>query len=60
MKDTFPGKIRENYPLVPYHREDSMLFPRNRWRQHSSFLASTDVFPAKPRHQWEAGIKAGL
>ncbi|MBL7732045.1 MAG: hypothetical protein JNM88_12765, partial [Chitinophagaceae bacterium] len=46
--------------LVPYHREDSMLFPRNRWRQHSSFLASTDVFPAKPRHQWEAGIKAGL
>lgn len=39
---------------------DSTQIPDRRMKQHSEFLSGTYNFPAKPRNQWEIGIKAGL
>ena len=39
---------------------DSSQIPQRRMPQHSEFLSGTYNFPAKPRNQWEIGIKAGL
>ncbi len=43
-----------------YDVKDSSLIPSKRLAQHSEFLNGTYNFPAKPRNQWEIGIKAGL
>ncbi len=43
-----------------YDVKDSSLVPGKRMPQHSEFLNGTYNFPAKPRNQWEIGIKAGL
>ena len=43
-----------------YDVKDSSLVPGKRMPQHSEFLNGTYNFPAKPRNQWELGIKAGL
>src|SRR6266705_5042936 len=40
--------------------EDSSVIPTKRMPQHTEFLNGTYNFPAKPRNQWEIGIKAGL
>src|SRR5258706_4502363 len=39
---------------------DSSQIPKKRMAQHTEFLNGTYNFPAKPRNQWEVGIKAGL
>ena len=39
---------------------DSSQIPKKRMPQHTEFLNGTYNFPAKPRNQWEVGIKAGL
>ncbi len=39
---------------------DSTEIPQKRMPQHAQFLAGTENFPAKPRNQWEIGIKTGL
>ena len=39
---------------------DSTEIPKKRMAQHTEFLNGTYNFPAKPRNQWEIGIKAGL
>jgi outer membrane protein OmpA-like peptidoglycan-associated protein len=39
---------------------DSTQIPKKRMAQHTEFLNGTYNFPAKPRNQWEIGIKAGL
>jgi outer membrane protein OmpA-like peptidoglycan-associated protein len=39
---------------------DSSQIPQKRMPQHTEFLNGTYNFPAKPRNQWEIGIKAGL
>jgi outer membrane protein OmpA-like peptidoglycan-associated protein len=39
---------------------DSSQIPKKRMPQHSEFLNGTYNFPAKPRDQWEIGIKGGL
>src|SRR5215216_6662891 len=39
--------------------QDSSLVPAKRMPQHTEFLNGTYNFPAKPRNQWEIGIKAG-
>jgi outer membrane protein OmpA-like peptidoglycan-associated protein len=39
--------------------EDSSVIPAKRMPQHTEFLNGTNNFPAKPRNQWEIGIKAG-
>ncbi|MCB0739959.1 MAG: hypothetical protein KDB92_02645, partial [Chitinophagaceae bacterium] len=43
-----------------YDVKDSSVIPDKRMPQHSEFLNGTYNFPAKPRNQWEVGIKAGL
>jgi outer membrane protein OmpA-like peptidoglycan-associated protein len=51
-----------NYAQVggSYDLTDSSLIPSKRMPQHSEFLNGTYDFPAKPRNQWEVGIKAGV
>jgi outer membrane protein OmpA-like peptidoglycan-associated protein len=39
--------------------EDSTVIPAKRMPQHTEFLNGTNNFPAKPRNQWEVGIKVG-
>lgn len=39
--------------------EDSSVIPSKRLPQHTEFLNGTYNYPAKPRNQWEVGIKAG-
>jgi outer membrane protein OmpA-like peptidoglycan-associated protein len=41
----------------PY--EDSSVIPSKRMPQYTEFKAGTYDFPAKPRNQWEVGIKVG-
>ena len=43
-----------------YDVKDSSVVPDKRMPQHSEFLNGTYNFPAKPRNQWEIGIKGGL
>ena len=42
-----------------YDVKDSSLVPSKSMAQHSEFLNGTYNFPAKPRNQWELGIKVG-
>jgi len=43
-----------------YDVKDSSVIPGKRMAQHTEFLNGTYNFPAKPRNQWEIGIKTGL
>ncbi len=43
-----------------YDVKDSSLVPSKRMPQHTEFLNGAYNFPAKPRNQWELGLKAGL
>ena len=43
-----------------YDLQDSSLIPSKRMPQHSEFLNGTYNFPAKPRNQWEIGLKGGM
>jgi len=40
--------------------EDSSVIPAKRMPQHTEFLNGTNNFPAKPRNQWEVGVKGGM
>jgi outer membrane protein OmpA-like peptidoglycan-associated protein/opacity protein-like surface antigen len=42
-----------------YDVKDSSVVPDKRRAQHTEFLNGTYNFPAKPRNQWEIGLKAG-
>src|ERR1700743_401801 len=42
-----------------YDVRDSSLIPTKRLAQHNEFLNNTYPFPAKPRNEWEIGIKGG-
>jgi outer membrane protein OmpA-like peptidoglycan-associated protein len=42
-----------------YDVRDSSLIPTKRLAQHNEFLNNAYPFPAKPRNQWEIGIKGG-
>src|SRR6478752_4663411 len=46
--------------VTSYDVQDSSLIPRKRLPQHNEFMNNTYPFPAKPRNQWEIGIKGGL
>ncbi|OQY94171.1 MAG: hypothetical protein B6D37_09205 [Sphingobacteriales bacterium UTBCD1] len=50
----FGQKVGSSYDV-----KDTSLIPTNRMPQHTEFLNGTYDFPAKPRNQWEVGIKAG-
>ncbi|HVG14769.1 MAG TPA: OmpA family protein [Chitinophagaceae bacterium] len=43
-----------------YDASDSSIVPSRRMPQHTEFLNGTYNFPAKPRNQWELGVKGGL
>jgi len=43
-----------------YDVKDSSLIPASRQPQHNEFLNNAYPFPAKPRNQWEIGIKGGI
>lgn len=43
-----------------YDLRDSSLIPARRIPQHNEFLNNAYPFPAKPRNEWEIGIKGGL
>jgi outer membrane protein OmpA-like peptidoglycan-associated protein len=43
-----------------YDVQDSSVIPSKRLPQHSEFMANNYPFPAKPRNQWEIGLKGGL
>jgi len=43
-----------------YDIRDSSLIPTKRLAQHNEFLNNAYPFPAKPRNQWEIGVKGGL
>ncbi|NBV30682.1 MAG: hypothetical protein EBR98_03915, partial [Chitinophagaceae bacterium] len=51
----FSQKVGNSYDL-----RDSSLIPSKRMPQHTEFLNGTYNYPAKPRSQWEVGVKAGL
>lgn len=40
--------------------EDSSVIPSKRMPQYTEFMAGTNNFPAKPRNQWELGLKVGM
>ncbi|HXD77697.1 MAG TPA: OmpA family protein [Puia sp.] len=42
-----------------YDIRDSSLIPTRRLAQHNEFLNNAYPFPAKPRNEWEIGIKGG-
>lgn len=42
-----------------YDWRDSSLYPSRRLGQHNEFLNNQYNFPAKPRNQWEVGVKVG-
>ena len=42
-----------------YDVRDSSLIPTKRLAQHNEFLNNAYPFPAKPRNEWEMGIKGG-
>ena len=42
-----------------YDPADSSVIPSKRMPQHTEFLNGTNNFPAKPRNQWEIGVKVG-
>ncbi|MBS1948511.1 MAG: OmpA family protein [Bacteroidetes bacterium] len=43
-----------------YDLRDSSLIPAKRMPQHEEFLNNAYPFPAKPRNEWEIGLKGGL
>jgi len=43
-----------------YNMLDSSVIPTRRLAQHNEFLNNAYPFPAKPRNQWEIGIKGGV
>jgi outer membrane protein OmpA-like peptidoglycan-associated protein len=42
-----------------YSPQDSSVVPSKRLPQHTEFMSNNYAFPAKPRNQWELGIKVG-
>jgi len=42
-----------------YDVQDSSVVPSKRLPQHTQFMANEYAFPAKPRNQWELGLKVG-
>lgn len=42
-----------------YDIRDSSLIPTRRLAQHNEFLNNAYPFPAKPRNEWEIGVKGG-
>ena len=50
---------QETPPPSGYDWRDSSLIPAKRAPQHNEFMNNQYYYPAKPRNQWEVGIKVG-
>jgi outer membrane protein OmpA-like peptidoglycan-associated protein len=48
------GQVGQSYDV-----RDSSLIPTKRLAQHNEFLNNAYPFPAKPRNEWEIGVKGG-
>ncbi|MBS1660832.1 MAG: hypothetical protein JST68_07250, partial [Bacteroidetes bacterium] len=48
------GQVGQSYDV-----RDSSLIPTKRLAQHNEFLNNAYPFPAKPRNEWELGVKGG-
>jgi len=48
------GQVGQSYDV-----RDSSLIPTRRLAQHNEFLNNAYPFPAKPRNEWEIGVKGG-
>ena len=46
-------------PTSGYDPTDTSVIPSKRLPQHTEFMANNYAFPAKPRNQWEVGLKVG-
>jgi outer membrane protein OmpA-like peptidoglycan-associated protein/opacity protein-like surface antigen len=46
-------------PSSGYDWKDSSLIPAKRAPQHNEFMNNQYYYPAKPRNQWELGVKVG-
>lgn len=46
-------------PSSGYDWKDSSLIPAKRAPQHNEFMNNQYYYPAKPRNQWEIGVKVG-
>ena len=46
-------------PTSGYDWRDSSVIPSSRMAQHNEFLNNQYPYPAKPRNQWEIGVKVG-
>jgi outer membrane protein OmpA-like peptidoglycan-associated protein len=58
-----PGFAQDNTSAESsssYDIRDSSLIPAKRIPQHNEFLNNAYPFPAKPRNEWEIGVKGGL
>jgi outer membrane protein OmpA-like peptidoglycan-associated protein len=53
------GFAQTTPPGTGYDVADSSVVPSRRMPQYSSFMNATENYPAKPRNQWEVGIKVG-
>jgi outer membrane protein OmpA-like peptidoglycan-associated protein len=54
-QDNTPAESSNSYDI-----RDSSLIPARRIPQHNEFLNNAYPFPAKPRDQWEVGLKGGM
>ncbi|HZI00328.1 MAG TPA: hypothetical protein VEX63_04230 [Flavisolibacter sp.] len=52
---TTSGTVGSSYDV-----SDSSVVPSRRMPQHTEFMNGTYNYPARPRNQWELGIKAGM
>jgi outer membrane protein OmpA-like peptidoglycan-associated protein len=55
ISNSFAQQVGSSYDV-----RDSSLIPNRRLSQHNEFLNNAYPFPAKPRNEWEIGIKGGL
>jgi hypothetical protein len=54
-QDNTPAESSSSYDI-----RDSSLIPARRIPQHNEFLNNAYPFPARPRDQWEVGLKGGM
>jgi len=50
---------QEVTPTGSYDWRDSSLITSSRLPQHNEFMNNQYYYPAKPRNQWEVGVKVG-
>jgi hypothetical protein len=54
-QDNTPAESSSSYDI-----RDSSVIPARRIPQHNEFLNNAYPFPARPRDQWEVGLKGGM